>query len=70
MLTVAAARHVDILVLCAFGCRAFQNDPEVVATAYTDVLPEFSGVFLVFDIAVINIWRDERSYKVFTRYFG
>ena len=41
MLTCAAAKGADILVLGAFGCGAFQNDPEVVARAYNTVLKEF-----------------------------
>ena len=34
MFTVAASKGTDILVLGAFGCGAFQNNPEVVARAY------------------------------------
>ena len=41
MLTVAASKGADILVLGAFGCGAFQNDPAVVAKAYKIALEEF-----------------------------
>ena len=70
MLTVAAANRVDILVLGAFGCLSSQNDPEVVAAAYADVLPEFSGVFLAIEFAIIPGWLDARCYQVFRDVFG
>ena len=38
---VAAANHVDMLVLGAFGCGAFENNPEVVASVYSRVTGEF-----------------------------
>ena len=38
MLTVAAYKGAEILVLGAFGCGAFQNDPKVVARAYKTAL--------------------------------
>ncbi len=41
MLTCAAAKGADTLVLGAFGCGAFRNDPEVVARAYKTVLQKF-----------------------------
>lgn len=41
MLTVAANKGADILVLGAFGCGTFQNDPAVVAKAYKIALEEF-----------------------------
>ena len=40
VITMAAHKEVDILVLGAFGCGAFQNDPEVVARAYRTALDE------------------------------
>ena len=45
MLTCAAAEGADILVLGAFGCGAFENDPAVVARAYKTALREFPNVF-------------------------
>lgn len=38
ILVVAADNGVDILVMGAFGCAAFRNDPKMVARAYTNVL--------------------------------
>lgn len=45
MFTVVAHHGADIFVTGAFGCGAFQNNPEVVAQAYKKVLPEFDGYF-------------------------
>ena len=38
ILEVAAARDVDILVLGAFGCGAFNNPPDLVAGVFRDLL--------------------------------
>lgn len=45
ILTVAAHQKADILILGAFGCGAFKNNPKVVADAYKQVLKKFSGYF-------------------------
>ncbi len=45
MFTVAAHHGADIFVTGAFGCGAFQNNPEVVAQVYKKILPEFDGCF-------------------------
>ena len=52
MLTCAASKKADILVLGAFGCGAFQNDPNVVARAYKTALQEFPKVFDKIEFAV------------------
>ncbi len=70
MLTCAAAKGADILVLGAFGCGAFQNDPEVVARAYNTAIEEFPKVFKRIEFAVYCPPRDESNYRVFNRVFG
>lgn len=70
MLTCAAAKGADILVLGAFGCGAFQNDPEVVARAYKTALQEFPKVFEKIEFAVYCSPRDARNYEVFKKVLG
>lgn len=45
LLSVAAAMGAETVILGAFGCGAFQNDPAAVARAYKTLLPEFDGYF-------------------------
>ncbi|MBQ1312281.1 MAG: TIGR02452 family protein, partial [Blautia sp.] len=70
MLTCAAAKGADTLVLGAFGCGAFQNDPEVVARAYKTVLQEFPKVFRQIEFAVYCPPGGSRNYEVFKRVLG
>jgi len=67
MLTCAAAKGADILVLGAFGCGAFQNDPEVVARAYRTALNEFPEVFKQIEFAVYCPPGGSRNYDVFKK---
>ena len=52
ILTVAAANGVKILILGAFGCGAFQNDPTIVASAFRDALTEFIRFFDIVEFAI------------------
>lgn len=70
MLTCAAAKGADILVLGAFGCGAFQNDPEVVARAYKTALQEFPKVFRQIEFAVYCPPGGSRNYDVFKKELG
>lgn len=65
MLTVAACKGADMLVLGAFGCGAFQNDPEVVAKAYKTALEIFPKVFDKVVFAVYCSPRDKKNYEAF-----
>lgn len=69
MLTVAAAKKVDILVLGAFGCGAFENNPEVVARAYKMALQEFPKVFEKVEFAVYCSPNSDKNYEVFRSVF-
>ena len=70
MLTCAAAKGADTLILGAFGCGAFQNDPEVVARAYKTVLHEFPKVFRKIEFAVYCPPGGSRNYDVFKKVLG
>ncbi len=70
MLSCAAAKGAEILVLGAFGCGAFQNNPEVVARAYKIVLQEFPKVFKQIEFAVYCPPQGSHNYDVFKRVFG
>lgn len=52
ILTVAAAKGVDVMVMGAFGCGAFQNDPQVVATTVQQVAQECRERFDAIDFII------------------
>ena len=70
MLTCAAAKGADTLVLGAFGCGAFRNDPEVVARAYKVALQEFPKVFDRIEFAVYCPPGSSQNYDVFNKILG
>lgn len=70
MLTVAAAKKADILVLGAFGCGAFKNNPEVVANAYKTALSVFPKVFRKVEFAVYCVPGNTENYEVFSKVLG
>lgn len=70
LLAAAAEQGAQIMILGAFGCGAFQNDPKIVAEAYKQVLPEFEGVFREVHFAVYCSPRDTRNYEVFKKVLG
>lgn len=63
---VANKNCVDYLVLGAFGCGAFKNNPEIVAKAYKDVIPLYARNFKVIDFAIID-GKYSNNYEVFKR---
>ena len=67
MLTVAASKQVDDLVLGAFGCGAFHNDPEVMAKAYLTALQQFPRVFSTVEFAVYCSPDKDENYQIFHR---
>ena len=71
MLNVAAANKAEILVLGAFGCGAFCNDPQSVAEAYKEVLPHFYGSFRHIEFAVrCSPMKKSKNYSVFKNALG
>ena len=65
ILHVAAASGVDCLVLGAFGCGAFQNDPNVVARAYAVALKEYRHYFDTIEFAIYCREWETENYNAF-----
>ena len=65
ILTVAAANKADVLVLGAFGCGAFANDPRVVADATFDALEEFINCFDMVEFAIYCRKFETENYDAF-----
>lgn len=70
MLAIAAANGDEVLVLGAFGCGAFQNNPGIVARAYLEILPEFQGRFRHVEFAVFCTRRERDNFNTFQRILG
>ena len=70
ILCVAAAHGAEILILGAFGCGAFQNDPEAVAAAYRDALAEYGKYFDEIEFAVYCRGYETGNYDAFRRILG
>ena len=67
ILHIVAANGADIIVLGAFGCGAFQNDPNTVAEAYRDALKEYAHRFDVIEFAIYCRDYETENYDAFKR---
>lgn len=65
ILDVAAIEGNEVVILGAFGCGAFLNNPEVVAQAAKNVIEEYRYTFKTIEFAVYCSPRDERNYIIF-----
>lgn len=70
ILDVAVQKGAEAIVLGAFGCGAFRNDPEVVASAAFDVIPDYRGAFKAIEFAVYCRPDDLTNYRAFKARFG
>lgn len=70
LLTVAASKGAKVLVLGAFGCGAFENDPAVVAQAYKTALSVFPKVFEHIEFAVYCPSDNTVNYEQFAKAFN
>ena len=62
---MALKHHIDVLVLGAFGCGAFRNDPKIVAKAYKELLKEYSKYFVEIEFAIYCSTFDSENYEIF-----
>lgn len=69
ILHVAAANSMDAIVLGAFGCGAFSNDPNVVARAYRAAVEDYKNRFSEIEFAIYCRDSETENYKVFHNEF-
>ena len=67
ILEVAAANGPEAIVLGAFGCGAFRNDPKVVATAAKAVVADYLHAFRAIEFAVYCRIDDTANYDAFVK---
>ncbi len=70
IMNVAAAGGNEVMILGAFGCGAFENNPEIVARASKDVVAKYRTCFETIEFAVYCSPRDEQNYRIFKRVLG
>lgn len=67
ILDIAVDEGNEVMILGAFGCGAFRNDPAVVASAMYHVVQEYRRAFETIEFAVYCSPRDDRNYQIFQR---
>ena len=70
ILNIAVANDVEILVLGAFGCGAFRNNPKIVAKAYKDALKGYWNRFKEIEFAIYCRQFDSQNYDAFVEEFN
>lgn len=73
VLSVAIAHGHDAIVLGAWGCGVFRNDPAHVAQWMHEALTQdrrFVGAFACVDFAVLDFTEGQRTYEAFRRQFA
>lgn len=65
MLSIAVLNRVDVLILGAFGCGGFGNDPAVVASAAASELEKFRYEFDTVEFAIPSFGRNKSNYRMF-----
>ena len=67
ILDIALAEGNEVIILGAFGCGAFDNNPEIVARAAKNVISIYLNAFETIEFAVYCAPQDEKNFKIFER---
>lgn len=67
---LAVMNGVDILILGAFGCGCFKNDPKLVADVFAKLTKRYSKCFDVVEYAVPFTNNDKNNYLAFKLTFS
>ena len=70
ILSIAASRGNEVVILGAYGCGAFKNPPDVVARAMRKVVQAYRQYFHTIEFAVYCSPRDEQNYIEFKKALG
>lgn len=62
---VALAGGAEVLVLGAFGCRAFKNPPQIVAKIFSEYTAKYREFFEVIEYAVFHVKSERPNYEAF-----
>ena len=62
---VAAENEAEVLILGAFGCGAFRNPPEIVASVFEELSAEYQYYFETIEYAVFCRDYETENYKIF-----
>ncbi|WP_297700146.1 TIGR02452 family protein [uncultured Fibrobacter sp.] len=65
ILDLAVMNKVESVVLGAFGCGAFRNDPRIVAEATVETIADYRYAFRNIEFAVYCRPEDDLNYRVF-----
>ena len=69
MLVVAASRGYNNLVLGAWGCGVFGNDPKTMSDLFKKAARETDGLFETMEFAIIRNDEKPENYNEFSRNF-
>ena len=67
ILDVAVMEGNEVIILGAFGCGAFSNNPEVVAKAAVNVVSDYQYAFRNIEFAVYCSPRADRNFQIFKK---
>ena len=67
ILDIAISNKVESIILGAFGCGAFMNDPRIVANATAEVIKDYLHAFKHIEFAVFCRPGFEQNYKEFCK---
>ena len=65
ILDIAAANGDEAVILGAFGCGAFHNNPDVVALAASEVIEDYLHAFRAIEFAIYSTPRRQHNYLTF-----
>ncbi len=67
---VAVRERAEVLILGAFGCGAFRNPPDLVASAFLKAVCEYGSYFETIEFAVFHMDFESENYRAFCRVFS